>query len=98
MAWREFVAGDAAKPANGGLMLVGPQEIGDNMLAAFTAGFQLSWEPTRAEISRGGKLGYTWGRYHSVFNGKTREGTYVTVWEKQTDGTWKVLFDTADAD
>jgi ketosteroid isomerase-like protein len=79
-------------------MLIGPQEIGENMLAAFASGFTLSWEPTRAEISRGGKLGYTWGRYSAVVGGKTREGTYMTVWEKQQDGTWKVLFDTGDPD
>jgi ketosteroid isomerase-like protein len=98
LAWQEFMAPNAAKPANGGRMLIGPQEIGDNMMAAFGNGFTLSWEPTRAEISRGGKLGYTWGRYHSVFNGNAREGTYMTVWEKQPDGTWKVLFDTGDPD
>jgi ketosteroid isomerase-like protein len=98
LAWQEFLAPNAAKPANGGRTLIGPQEIGDNMMAAFASGFTLTWEPTRAEISRGGHLGYTWGRYHSVFNGKSREGTYMTVWEKQQDGTWKVLFDTGDAD
>jgi len=98
LAWQEFMAPNAAKPANGGVMLIGPQEIGDNMMAAFASGFTLSWEPTRAEISRGGKLGYTWGRYRAVVNGKAREGTYMTVWEKQQDGTWKVLFDTGDPD
>ena len=25
-------------------------------------------------------------------------GNYMTVWEKQPDGTWKVLFDTGDPD
>jgi ketosteroid isomerase-like protein len=98
LAWQEFMTPSAAKPANGGRMLIGPQEIGDSMLAAFASGFTLTWEPTRAELSRGGKLGYTWGRYRSLFNGTTREGTYITVWEKQQDGTWKVLFDTADPD
>lgn len=98
LAWQEFVAPNAVKPANGGRWLTGPQEIGDNMKAAFDSGFTLAWEPARAEISRGGKLGYTWGRYHSVFAGKTREGTYMTVWQKQPDGSWKVLFDTGDPD
>jgi len=98
LAWQEFVTANAAKPANGGQMLIGPQEIGGNMLAAFVSGLNLTWEPTRAEISRAGRLGYTWGRYHSVVNGKSHDGNYVTVWEKQPDGTWKVLFDTADAD
>jgi ketosteroid isomerase-like protein len=98
LAWEEFMAPNAAKPANGGRMLIGPQEIGENMMAAFASGFTLSWEPTHAEISRGGKLGYTWGRYRAVVSGKAREGTYMTVWEKEQDGTWKVLFDTGDPD
>jgi ketosteroid isomerase-like protein len=98
LAWEEFMAPNAAKPANGGRMLIGPQEIGANMLAAFSSGFTLSWEPTRAEISRRGNLGYTWGRYRSAVAGKTHEGTYMTVWEKQPDGNWKVLFDTGDPD
>jgi ketosteroid isomerase-like protein len=98
LAWQEFMAPNAAKPANGGVTLIGPQEIGANMLAAFASGFTLSWEPSRAEISRGGKLGYTWGRYRAVVDGKAREGTYMTVWQQQPDGKWKVLFDTGDPD
>jgi ketosteroid isomerase-like protein len=97
-AWQEYMAPDAAKPANGGRVLVGPQEIGDNMLAAFASGFALSWEPARAQISRGGRVGYTWGRYRSIFKGNAREGTYMTVWQKQPDGKWKVVFDTGDPD
>jgi len=97
-AWQEFMSPGASKPSNGGRVLVGPLEIGDNMQAAFGSGFTLAWEPTHAEISRGGKLGYTWGRYHSDFQGKVHEGTYMTVWQKQPDGKWKVLFDTGDPD
>lgn len=97
-AWEAFMAPNAMKPANGGQWLSGPKEIADNMLAAFGSGFTLVWEPTRAEISRGGNLGYTWGRYHSTLGGKSRDGTYMTVWQKQPDGSWKVLFDTGDAD
>jgi ketosteroid isomerase-like protein len=97
-AWQEMMAPNAAKPANGGRWLIGLQEIGDNMMAAFASGFTLAWEPTRAQISRGGKLGYTWGRYHSAFHGTARDGAYMTVWEKQPDGNWKVLFDTGDPD
>jgi ketosteroid isomerase-like protein len=98
VAWQEYMAPDAGKPANGGRWLIGPQEIGDNMLAAFVSGFQLTWEPAHAEISRSGKLGYTWGRYHSDLKGKTHDGTYMTVWQKQPDGSWKILFDTGDPD
>src|SRR5437763_865066 len=57
MGWQEYMAPNAVKPSNGGRILNGPQEIGDNMNVAFASGFTLTWEPTRAEISRGGKIG-----------------------------------------
>jgi len=68
--------------------------------AFFSAdGPTLSWTPTRAEVVGAGDLGYTTGR--SVFRGKgpdgkmaERQGEYVTVWRKQKDGSWKVIFDT----
>ena len=97
-AWTEFMAPNAAKPANGGRWLIGPEEISVSMRVAFESGFTLTWEPTRAALSQGGNLGYTWGRYHSLFKGKAREGTYMTIWQKQPDGSWKVLFDTGDPD
>ena len=59
----------------------------------------LSWTPTRGEVIGAGDLGYTTGR--SVFRQKgadgkvtERRGQYVTVWKKQADGSWKVVFDT----
>jgi ketosteroid isomerase-like protein len=62
-------------------------------------GPSLSWTPTRGEVVGAGDLGYTTGR--SVFRGKgsngvvtERKGEYLTVWRKQRDGTWKVIFDT----
>ena len=63
-----------------------------------TPGFALSWQPTKAEVSRGGDLGYTIGTYELSMTdttGKpvTDRGKYVTVWKKQKDGTWKVVAD-----
>jgi ketosteroid isomerase-like protein len=59
----------------------------------------LTWAPAKGEVLGAGDLGYTSGR--SVLtvkgaDGKTteRHGQYVTVWRKQADGTWKVVFDT----
>jgi ketosteroid isomerase-like protein len=59
----------------------------------------LSWTPIRGEVIGAGDVGYTTGR--SIFrqkdpNGKVteRRGQYVTIWRKQTDGSWKVVFDT----
>jgi ketosteroid isomerase-like protein len=60
----------------------------------------LSWTPTKGEVVGAGDLGYTTGR--SIFRSKgpngqvaERHGEYLTVWKKQRDGTWQVIFDTA---
>jgi ketosteroid isomerase-like protein len=59
----------------------------------------LSWTPTKGEVIGAGDVGYTTGR--SVFRQKDasgkvteRRGQYVTIWRKQPDGSWKVVFDT----
>lgn len=59
----------------------------------------LSWTPARAEVVGAGDLGYTTGT--SILRGKgpdgspiERHGEYLTVWRKQKDGSWKVIFDT----
>jgi ketosteroid isomerase-like protein len=61
-------------------------------------GSSLAWEPSEADIAASGDLGYTIGRFESTFVGPdgqqgTRTGTYVTIWKKQSDGTWKVTVD-----
>lgn len=98
-AWTAVMAPNAIKPGPRSTWITGPAAIGEQMTAAFSRpGFSLAWEPVRAEISRGGNLGYTWGRWTSMSAGQSRTGTYMTVWEKQPDGAWKVLFDTGDPD
>jgi ketosteroid isomerase-like protein len=66
-------------------------------------GFAVSWQPTKAEVSRGGDLGYTIGVYELKLNGPkgnpvSDHGKYLTVWEKQADGGWKVVADTFNSD
>lgn len=98
-AWVAVMASNAIKPGANGTWIVGPAAVGEQMSAAFARpGFSLTWEPVRSEISRGGSLGYTWGRWHRTNGTMASDGDYMTVWEKQADGSWKVLFDTGDAD
>jgi ketosteroid isomerase-like protein len=65
--------------------------------------FKISWHPDKAGIARSGDLGYTSGPYEETFTdvtGKTvsDKGKYLTVWKKQSDGSWKVLFDMSSTD
>jgi ketosteroid isomerase-like protein len=58
--------------------------------------FVLSWEPLYEKISSGGDIGYTYGIHTNMEKGtgKITKGTYVTIWQKQSDGKWKFVLDT----
>ena len=61
-------------------------------------GATLEWKPVKAETSRSGDLGYTWGTYQYKWidtdgQKKVNHGKYVTVWRKQAGGSWKVVAD-----
>jgi ketosteroid isomerase-like protein len=87
----------AAFDPKGGMMRkagrVSYSAIGDAMRETLASG-RLSWTPTASGAS--GNLGYTVGK--ATYTGpKAADGwrsTYVTIWRRQPDGTWKVLFDT----
>ena len=62
----------------------------------------LTWHPTSAEVSASGDLGYTVGRWERAHRIKdstvTTRGSYVTIWRKQPDGSWKVALDVGNPD
>jgi ketosteroid isomerase-like protein len=58
----------------------------------------LTWTPDFVSVSEDGTLGYTYGKYlweSKDADGKTVEsrGVFHTVWKKQSDGTWKYVWD-----
>jgi ketosteroid isomerase-like protein len=63
--------------------------------------FTLRWEPLMADVAASGDLGYTYGIY-TIFmdspegNAVKKEGTYVTVWKKDSHGKWKFVLDTGN--
>jgi ketosteroid isomerase-like protein len=59
---------------------------------------ELTWTPEVAEVAYYGDMGYTIGTYEFVRGdpegGFVRSnGTYVTIWRKLGDGSWKVAVD-----
>ena len=65
--------------------------------------FAISWQTTKVEVSRSGDLAYSHGTYEETVNDPegnpvTDKGKWVTVWEKQPDGTWKVVADIWNSD
>jgi ketosteroid isomerase-like protein len=50
-----------------------------------------SWAPAEVEVLPSGNLGFTSG---PVYDPKgQRIGTFNSVWQSQTDGSWKIIFD-----
>lgn len=94
-----FATGGAMLLADG-TTIVGHEAIASVMGPAFSdPGFLLRWEPREARVLIEDDLGYTRGRYQRTRPGPggtsvIQTGTYVTLWKKQPDGRWKVVFDT----
>ncbi len=57
--------------------------------------FVLTREPLYEKIAGSGDLGYTYGIRTNTnkLTGEITKGTYVTIWQKQPDGTWKFVLD-----
>jgi ketosteroid isomerase-like protein len=54
----------------------------------------MMWQPTKADVSRSGDLGYTYGTYESkIGDSKAESGNYLRIWKRQADGKWKVVLD-----
>ena len=59
---------------------------------------KLEWSPDFVDASTAGDLGYTYGNYTYIkkdSTGKTETftGIFHTVWKKQSDGTWRFVWD-----
>jgi ketosteroid isomerase-like protein len=61
------------------------------------------WHANKVGVARSGELGYTSGTTENSIkdaSGQTKsdKGKYLTVWKKQADGSWKVLYDMFNSD
>ena len=73
--------------------LRGKQQIIDRWSRFFdnTPVAPFRWGPERVEVSGGGKVGFSMGPIYSPKG--EHGGYYSSIWQKQADGTWKVVFD-----
>jgi uncharacterized protein (TIGR02246 family) len=103
-AFATYAAPDAHWFVPGPEPLRGPEAIKARLTKSFAAGGTLEWAPTRAWASVDGTMAVTWGR--SVYtspkdaSGKTSvsRGSYLSVWMKQPDGSWKFSHDMGTTD
>ena len=99
--WMSWFAEDA-RIETSKEVLVGKPALREVYLKMFAAReFRIHWWPVQAEISADGTLGFTFGR--AVVSWRDEKGEmqksesrYTTLWRKQKDGTYKVIFDMGD--
>ncbi len=87
----------------GGPGFKGLDEVRKSMKEAFDdADFRLELEPVKAEMFPSRTMGYTVGRFtmhdKGIAGPTETKGTYVTVWQRQKDGSWKVVADGGGTD
>ena len=98
-AWVDHFAEDGRMLPVGADPVIGREAIRKRMAPAFaSAGFSIRWNPVFADVARSGDLGYTYGMSEVKSAGQDgtpaiQHGKYLTVWKKQTNGSWKVAAD-----
>jgi len=77
----------------------GYNEIKKLILSRSDSTYTLTWEPMFAKVAVSGELGYTYGTYKLIIKAPKpvlQEGTYTTIWHKNSHGEWKALLDTGN--
>lgn len=93
-------AEDAAL-ANPGMALAAASESRRAAITQFLAdpNLEISFASDRVQVAKSGDLAYTRGHYTmqgtdpATKQPRTDTGNYLTVWQKQTDGSWKAVED-----
>jgi len=95
-AFLYYIADDGVILRNNSYPDKGKETLKKKFAGKSDTSFTLSWEPLFEKISESGDLGYTYG-IHTTTDKSTDEisqGTYITIWQKQLDGSWKFVLDT----
>jgi ketosteroid isomerase-like protein len=96
VAFSTTVAADGALFA-GSEVVIGPRAIRE-FYKAQDGGLALTWRPVFADVAGSGELGFTVGEYVATSRGPSGAavqhfGKYLTVWKRQSDGSWKFVID-----
>lgn len=87
-----FVAEDAVFLAGSGQTLRGREAV-VAVWRKMMADPKFGWEPSRVEVNDEGTLGTTTGPVRDLKGNHI--GSFSSVWKRQEDGSWKVIFDGA---
>jgi uncharacterized protein (TIGR02246 family) len=96
-----FFAADAQGFYPGAAPVTGAEAIRQSWSNNFAdPNYAVTWQTSKVKVARSGDVGYEMGTYEETKSDARKrpqagKGNYVTVWEKQADGKWKVTADMA---
>jgi ketosteroid isomerase-like protein len=99
-AFAAFFAPDGVTLANGKAPVIGSEAIAAQATWS-PQEYQLTWTPEGGQMNASGDMGFTWGHYEGrskdrAGNSIVANGRYMTIWKKQSDGSWKVVLDSSN--
>ncbi|NMC37510.1 MAG: nuclear transport factor 2 family protein [Bacteroidales bacterium] len=94
-AFLAYIADDGVILRDGAYPGKGKKALEEYYSGKSDSSFMLSWEPRYEKISAGGDMGYTYGVWTNRIRSSKQvsRGTYVTIWLRQDDGSWKFVLD-----
>ena len=94
-AFIAYAADSVTKLRDGDFPITSKNEMIGIYRKRVDTGMILKWVPVKAEISQSNDLGYTFGNWELYLKSKdtTIYGNYVSIWKKQSDGSWKYVLD-----
>ena len=100
-AFGDYAAESAHMFSAPGEFITGPRAIRESFGPVGSSG-TLVWHPVAGEVAQSGDMGFTVG--NAVFTGRRDDGgqvvrysKYLTVWERQRDGSWRYVVDGGSA-
>lgn len=91
------LADDAINFSSGAMPVVGKQTFAKEIASEPDEEFSLQWEPLRCVVAKSGDLGYTFGGWKMQTKEHNKDttlyGNYITVWQRNASGEWKVAAD-----
>lgn len=97
-AFEKYAATDAVIKRENDTLIFGRDGIRKYYARESYKNAKAYWSPDRIEVSGDGTMASTFGKYRWIVvngDGKTSEfkGVFHTVWKRQSDGTWKYIWD-----
>ena len=97
-AFEKYAAPNAVIKRQNDTLIYGPKAIQQFYSDDIYKNAKAFWAPDYIDVSQDGTMAYTYGKYQWKMTGKSGEaleyhGIFHTVWKRQSDGTWKYVWD-----